>query len=689
MSGRPITDLKGIGEKTAKNLSKLGIETVEDLVKHLPARYLAYDSPGVIPSTLSEDLEICILASPIKSFVNTKKGKYTITSTILHDGVRSIKAVWFNSPFVSHTLREFYKYVFIGKITKNGNTYILNHPTSYTKEEYQKISGKLRPLYPLTKGITNNLLTKAMERVFEDENFANLSFKNEFLPKGLLEQFHLQGEESSYRRIHFPNSPKEAILARKRLAFDEFFWFLYHMQQAKTKKIGLISTIRPIQIEGIRREFESALPFRLTQGQTLAIEQIYSDMESQKICNRLIQGDVGSGKTVVAVFALLAVVQSGYQGAIMVPTEVLARQHYKNISDLVAGLKQVPRIGILTGSMKKSEQKVVYSALAKGEIDILIGTHALIEEKVVFHKLGLVITDEQHRFGVRQRQLLAKKGENPHILVMSATPIPRTLAVILYGDLDVTHIESKPVGRLAIKNAVIDKGMRQKAYEHIAKQIRQGHQAYVICPLVEESEGLEVNNVLDYTKTLQEIFGKEFRIAYLHGRMKESQKNEIMLDFAGGEIDILVSTTVIEVGVDVANATVILIEDAQRFGLATLHQLRGRVGRSALQSYCIFVCTGDKGNAKERLAVVGNSNDGFFIANEDLRLRGPGEIFGMAQSGEFEFEIADIYSDSDMLKEAKKAVDMFASFPMDELQAQHFTVRYREYQRKQMERLSL
>ncbi len=685
----PITDLKGIGEKTAKNLSKLGIRTVEDLVKHLPVRYLKYDAPKEIPEVLFEELEICIFAAPVKGFVNSKAGKYTLTSTVLHDGIRSLKAIWYNSPFLSRTLKEFHKYVFVGRLTKKGSSYVLNHPSVYTKEEYQKLSGKLRPLYALTKGITNNLLTKYAEQIFDNGLHLTLPCMKEFLPDSILEKFALQDETKSYSGIHFPNDFNEAVHARKRLAFDEFFLFLYYIRKLKKEKLGMKSRVEAGDIDGIRAEFEKTLPYTLTSAQAEAIDHIYSDFRSGYVCNRLIQGDVGSGKTVVAVFALLAMVQSGYQGAVMVPTEVLVSQHFKSISHLTKGLKKAVHIAILTGSMKKKEKKAVYSALAAGEIDIVIGTHALLEEGVVFRQLGLVVTDEQHRFGVRQRRIFSEKGENPHILVMSATPIPRTLAVILYGDLDITYIESKPKGRLPIKNAVIEKGQRDQAYQHLAKQIRLGYQAYVICPLVEESEGLEACNVSDYAKILEEKFGKEFRIRCLHGRMKESEKNQIMLEFAEGRIDILVSTTVVEVGVDVANATVMMIEDAQRFGLAALHQLRGRVGRNDVQSYCIFVRTSDKGNAKQRLDVVGNSNDGFFIANEDLRMRGPGEIFGMAQSGDFEFEIADIYSDSDMLKLAGQAVEWFDMQKLDTKQRQRFTERFTDYQAKQAKRLSL
>ena len=401
------------------------------------------------------------------------------------------------------------------------------------------------------------------------------------------------------------------------------------------------------------------------------------------------QGDVGSGKTVIALIALLACTYSGYQASIMVPTEVLAMQHFKSMSKLIEKLSKPPKIALLTGSMTKKEHLKVYEQIRNHDIDILIGTHALIMESVEFDNLALVITDEQHRFGVRQRQDFAKKGFEVHTLVMSATPIPRTLAVILYADLDISNIVTKPVGRLPIKNAVIEKKDREKAYLHIKKQIEKGHQAYVICPMVEESESIDAENVIDYTEVLKKYFANSISIKFLHGKMLPSEKDKIMNEFAEGKIQILVSTTVVEVGVDVANATVMMIENAERFGLATLHQLRGRVGRSSLQSYCIFVKTSNSKSAKQRLEVVGNSNDGFFIASEDLRLRGPGEIFGMAQSGDLAFEIADIFRDFDVLKQAKEAVDLLENAEIDAFSSEKISKKLDEYQSERLDKLSL
>ena len=403
--------------------------------------------------------------------------------------------------------------------------------------------------------------------------------------------------------------------------------------------------------------FQSSLPYALTGAQERALREVYGDMGSGLVMNRLIQGDVGSGKTIIAILALLEAAYNGYQGALMVPTEVLARQHFESMTGLFEkqGIEKVPVL--VTGSMTAKEKRLAYAKIASHEADIIIGTHALIQEKVVYDNLALVITDEQHRFGVGQRELLSSKGQEPHVLVMSATPIPRTLAIILYGDLDISVIDELPAGLQTIKNCVVDPGYRPKAYAFIERQVAEGHQAYVICPMVEESEMIEAENVLDYTKALRKALPPSVTVEYLHGKLKGKEKNAIMERFAAGEIHVLVSTTVIEVGVNVPNATVMMIENAERFGLAQLHQLRGRVGRGKDQSYCIMVnCSRDQG-AGERLDILNRSNDGFYIASEDLKLRGPGDIFGLRQSGDMEFKLADIFTDANILKKVSEEVN--------------------------------
>ena len=402
--------------------------------------------------------------------------------------------------------------------------------------------------------------------------------------------------------------------------------------------------------------FLERVPFELTKAQKKVWREIREDLSGPFCMNRLIQGDVGSGKTILAVLALLMCAANGYQGALMAPTEVLARQHAQSVAELVEGcsLEESVEIVLLTGSMTAKEKREAYARIESGEAKLVIGTHALIQEKVHFHRLGLVVTDEQHRFGVRQRETLADKGQHPHVLVMSATPIPRTLAIIVYGDLDVSVIDEMPANRLPIKNCVVDESWRPNAYRFLEKETAAGRQAYVICPMVEENPEIEIENVVDYTKKLKESLNPSITIEYLHGKMKPAQKNEIMERFASGEIQILVSTTVIEVGVNVPNATVMMVENAEQFGLAQLHQLRGRVGRGKYQSYCIFISGTDNKDTRKRLEILNKSNDGFYIASEDLKLRGPGDLFGVRQSGLLEFKIGDIFTDARILQEASE-----------------------------------
>lgn len=646
-----VKKIKGVGEKTAKYLERLGITTVGELIRHYPVRYIEHKSPSAI-ADISGDENVVIKAALTKPISVIGAGNKKIFFTKLTDFKDVIDVKWYNSPYLRTILKPGEYYIFAGKLSKR-NKNILEHPTIYSLKEYEQKIGTLKPIYALTAGISNNIMRKliksALDLISEDD------FK-EYLPRKIIEKFSLETAYMSVNDIHIPGNKEKFTEAKKRLTFDNFFQFLYGVKLLKDKRLS-IETNKVIKNDiNLVQEIKSVLPFQLTLSQDKVIREVLEDLSSGKAVNRLIQGDVGSGKTVVVIICLYLCIKAGYQGAVMVPTEVLANQHFKSLLNIFSKLDNPPEIGLLTGSMTKKNHISTYEKIEKGEIDIVIGTHALLAEDVKFRNLGLVVTDEQHRFGVRQRATFADKGKDVHVLVMSATPIPRTLAVILYGDLDISTIETKPVGRLPVKNAVITEKDREKAYRHIALEVKNGHQVYIICPMVEKSENIEAENVIDYSKKIEGKFSQNCKIELLHGRMQQREKDDIMSRYVNGEIDILVSTTVIEVGVDVPNATVIMIENAERFGLAALHQLRGRVGRGTSQSYAIFVRTSESKIAKKRLDIIGNSNDGFYIASQDLVLRGPGELFGFAQSGEPDFGIADIYNDSDIFKMSREAI---------------------------------
>jgi len=652
-----IITLKGIGEKTAKLLRRLGITTVRDLLLYYPKGYQSYLPPVKLSQARAEEtvtLELVVLSD----FKWKKARNLSVGSGLCSDGQDRISITYFNAPYMKKRMTKGCCYLFRGKLKVEKGRYSMDQPKLYSWDEYQELMGQLWPCYGLTAGLTNRTLLKAARQALESE----ASESEEYVPEDILREYHLISGKEALRQIHFPKDYDSLLAARQRLVFDEFFLFLISVRQMKEYNEASHTAYPMIETAWPGRLLEQ-LPYKLTNAQLQVWREIKDDLTSGFCMNRLVQGDVGSGKTIVAFLALLLTVSNGYQGALMAPTEILAAQHFEQICGLTEKYGLPFRPVLLTGSTGASARKELYRSICEGEANVVIGTHALIQEKVNYHKLGLVITDEQHRFGVRQRELLNEKGGGAHVLVMSATPIPRTLAIILYGDMHLSVIGELPAGRLPVKNCVVGTSFRTKAYEFITREVRKGNQAYVICPMVEageeETEGLE--NVTDYGERLKNILPRDIRVEILHGKMKPADKKRVMDAFAAGDVHVLVSTTVIEVGINVPAATVMMIENAERFGLAQLHQLRGRIGRGKEQSYCIFMNCSDNKQSMRRLDILNHSNDGFKIAEEDLKLRGPGDLFGIRQSGEMDFKIADIYQDAELLKKVSVSVDKLLS----------------------------
>ena len=685
-----ITELKGIGEKYAQLLGRLSVYTVEDLVGLYPRDYELYQEPAFI-STLSPDYEntnVVIDGVVSKKIDVYHTGKLAVISTFINDenGDR-IKCTWFNMPFLKSSLKLGMRYIFRGRFVIKNGIKILEQPQMYTRSQYSEIEGTMQPIYPLTKGLSNKTVANAVHQALEK---FDAGLEKEYIPGYVRQKKELAEHNYAVVNIHFPKSMEDYIQARKRLAFEEFFLFVLAVRSLRNSN-ERIPNGYIIQNDSRTDDFIEKLPFSLTNGQKSAWTEVKKNMSGKGLMRRLIQGDVGSGKTIIAVLALMNTAYAGYQAAMMVPTEVLAKQQYDSITKMFNNMGVELNVSLLVGSMTAAAKRKVYEDIENGSTDIVIGTHAVIQEKVIFKNLALVITDEQHRFGVNQRRDLSDKGNNPHILVMSATPIPRTLAIIVYGDLDISVIDELPAERLPIKNCVVDESYRPNAYKFIENQVHAGRQAYVICPMVEDSENIEAENVIDYAKKLSGELPDDIKVEYLHGKMKASQKNEIMEKFSKNEINVLVSTTVIEVGVNVPNATVMMVENAERFGLAQLHQLRGRVGRGGFQSYCIFVSGNKSKKKKDRLEILNKTNDGFKIAEEDLRLRGPGDFFGVRQSGDFDFGIADIYTDAKVLKSASEAAgEVLDKDPELELEENRYLAeKVSEYTVKCLEKLNI
>ena len=646
-----INELKGIGEKTEKVFNKAGIHTTDDLLKYYPRNYDIYEMPLWIRDLKCN--QICAVKAIVYKQIEIRRVRnlQIVTAYLQDDTKNVIRTTWFNAAYLKNTLKPGSSFVFRGMVKENRGAFVLEQPKIYKINEYKELLDKMQPIYPLVSGLNEKMVTKAVVQAIKVE----LPVK-EYMPDAVLKERGLLDINKAYIQIHFPKNKMELKQAKDRIIFNEFFDFTYSLRKFKDSDKDNENRF-VINNSEVISTIINDLPYKLTNAQLRTWNEIEKDMSGSKVMNRLIQGDVGSGKTIVATLALISAALSGYQGAIMVPTEVLARQHLESINELIAENELNINTVLLTGSMKAKEKREAYAKIESGEVSIIIGTHALIQDSVNYKKLALVITDEQHRFGVRQRESIANKGSMPHIIVMSATPIPRTLAIIMYGDLDISIIDELPANRLPIKNCVVGTNYRPNAYKFIEQQVVQGRQAYIICPTVEFSEAIEGENVIDYCDTLKNIFPPYINIEYLHGKMKPAMKNEIMDRFAKNEIQILVSTTVVEVGVNVPNATVMMIENAERFGLAGLHQLRGRVGRGKYQSYCIFINASETKKASERLEILNHSNNGFEIANEDLKLRGPGDFFGVRQSGDMEFKLGDIYRDASILKTAADMVN--------------------------------
>lgn len=666
-----IRTLKGVGEKTAALFEKLHVYTAEELVSYYPRDYEQFSLP--VPLEKAPVEETAAVEGRLSGNVATRhvRGLSLTTFEVSCEG-GSLHMTYFNMPYLKNTLKRGQPYIFRGTLHRRKDRYVMEQARIYKPEEYGKLTDCMQPRYATTKGLTNNAITKAVKQAF---GLVDLS--QDPLPEKIRIAEGFPSFRKAVEQMHFPTGREALLAARDRLVFDEFFRFILVLRMMRESNERM-KCVRPmIEVAQTGRLIE-ALPYRLTKAQQKVWAEIQADLTSAYAMNRLVQGDVGSGKTILAFLSLIMCAANGLQGAMMAPTEVLARQHYESLQKLNQehGLQLHPVL--LTGSVTAKDRREIYARIESGEADIIIGTHALIQEKVTYKNLALVITDEQHRFGVRQRETLAQKGGivsemvdtasgagdgSPqeetavHVLVMSATPIPRTLAIILYGDLHISVLDELPADRLPIKNCVVNTSYRNTAYKFIEKEVAQGRQVYVICPMVEEGEEQELEDVASYAKKLKSALSPSIRIETLHGRMRPAEKTRIMEAFEAHHIDVLVSTTVIEVGINVPNATVMLVENAERFGLAQLHQLRGRVGRGDKQSYCIFISKSERPETMERLKILNESNDGFYIAGKDLALRGPGDLFGIRQSGDLQFALGDIYRDAAILQRASEWAD--------------------------------
>lgn len=644
----PVTAIKSIGPEKSRKLSRLGILTVKDLIEHFPRDY--EDRSQVVPISEIKLNEENTFRGRVRGIPEDMRVKnLRIVRARIEDSTGGIVAVWYNQPYMKKAFKEGAEYIFTGKAVRKYNNIEIQSPEFEIVSEGSILSGgRIVPVYSSTSGISQKMLRSIIKDTLD---YAGNQI-HDFIPTSIRKKYKLCDRNYAVSNIHFPESNESFFIARRRLVFEELFMLqtaLLKMKSSVNKgKSGIV-----FKNINCAKEILNALPFELTDAQKKVMREIVNDIKSGKSMNRLVQGDVGSGKTAVALVTAFIAIRNGYQSALMAPTEVLAGQHYEFISKILdsLGIKTV----LLTGSLKKKEKEKALELIKSGEAKMVIGTHAVIQENVEFQKLGMVITDEQHRFGVRQRGTLSEKGENPHVLVMTATPIPRTLALILYGDLDISIIDHLPPGRQKIDTLSVNSSYHERIYSFIRKEVDRGRQVYIICPMIDENDKLDVQDVTTYTEKLKNEIFSDYSVECMHGKIKPQKKQEIMEEFAKNNINILVSTTVIEVGINVPNATIMMIENAERFGLAQLHQLRGRVGRGSEKSYCILVCDSKSKVAKERMNMMTKSSDGFEISEMDLKLRGPGEFFGTRQHGLPEMKIANLYKDMNILKEAQKA----------------------------------
>jgi len=642
----PVKYIKGVGEKRAELLNKQGIFTLYDLLHFFPRSYIDFSSLTPI-NELIPDTVCCFSAivgyTPVKHVI---RKNMTLYKTMVTDGTAGVNVTIFNNAYLAEALETGKEYIFYGKVSVSHGSFEMSNPIIESPES----DCPVRPVYPRISTLTSGVLQRIMSNAVA---LYNTKSPEDIIPDEIRHAFRLCHQQFALRNIHFPSCGNDIEIARRRFIFEELLALQLGMK--RLKNAARKSTDFTVT-DDVSEEFIKKLPFELTSAQKRAIDDALNDMKSGKAMNRLIQGDVGSGKTAIAACLLYVAAKNGFQSAFMAPTEILAKQHFDSLSKLLEG--SGVEITLLTGSVSAANKRKIKEKLKNGKIHIAVGTHALLGDDVEFCRLGLAITDEQHRFGVSQRGTLVFKGANPHTLVMSATPIPRTLSLIIYGDLDLTVIDELPKGRQKIDTYCVDISYRPRIYNFIKKHINMGLQAYIVCPAVEENEEYEITSATEYYERLCEEEFSDYRLGLLHGKMKAKDKEKVMSDFLSGEIQLLISTTVIEVGVDVPNSVIMVIEDADRFGLSQLHQLRGRVGRGKEKSYCILISNSISKDTRERLSIMCQTNNGFTIADKDLQIRGPGDFFGSRQHGLPDLKIADLTGNMDIVRQSKKACDM-------------------------------